>query len=64
MGIAMGEETEVRCPKLQKGLKYAMVLLAAVLVAVSAGWSRRVRAGGLWRFREDCSPSAAWFLPS
>ncbi|MCR5191144.1 MAG: hypothetical protein K6C07_07055 [Bacteroidales bacterium] len=40
MGIAMGEETEVRCPKLQKGLKYLMVLLAAVLVAVSA-WMER-----------------------
>ncbi len=42
MGIAMGENTEVRCPKVQKGLKYAMVLLAAVLVAVSA-WMEQAR---------------------
>ena len=45
MGIAMDSaslEPETKCPRLQSVLKYLMVLLAAVLVAVSA-WMEQAR---------------------
>ena len=36
MGIGMDSGNEPKCPRLQTVLKYAMVLLAAVVVAASA----------------------------